>query len=426
MEVNGSDFSAKNSVAIQFLMKESIVIRSMLTAVKSGMKLLGATTLGCVLAGVAAAQTIESAPNPLPLPPALKPTLEGPVASAPTPADANAVPIFDPMIKPASGCASCGSSAGANSYGCSNNNCVPGRYKCNVFDNSTVCGRFCCGLCQELCCPDPCYEPRWIAEANAAFFQDSPRPVTQTRIRWDSAFDYRNPDSAEFFWPRIGQKGPKTFTPALRYNELSLYQEIAANPAFSFFTEIPYLTVHPDIGPSGSGFGDINLGTKVVLLDRELLLITMQFRTFIPSGNFTAGAGTGHTSLEPALLMALKLGESTYLQTELAEWIPIGQTQGFGSTVFHYHFSLNHCLCRWGDCVRLIGTLELNGYNFQGEFTDANGNVIGLDGANYLNAGPGLRLQICDHIDFGFAAAFGFGSAHGPGEIYRAEFRYRF
>jgi hypothetical protein len=399
------------------------VIRSLLTAVK---KMLGTTTLGCVLAlgycshvGMVQAQTIE--PAPLPLPPSVQPAGDAP-AAPPAPS----VPIFDPMIKPASGCSGCGSRVGANDYGGSNNGCVPGRFMCNAFDNGSVCGRFCNGLCQEICCPDPCYEPRWIAEANAAFFQDSPRPVTQTRLRWDAGFDYRNPDAAEYFWARIGQKGPKVNTPSLRYQDLTLYQEVAAKGA-SFFTEIPYYNVHPDFGPSSSGLGDINLGVKTVLLDRELLLVTMQFRTFVPSGNFTAGVGTGHASLEPSLLMALKLGPVTYLQTQLAEYIPLGATPGFGSTVFHYHFSLNHCLCRFGDCVSVLGVAELNGYNYQGAFTDfPSGAVVGLDGANYLNAGPGVRVQICDRFDVGFAADFGFGNHHGPGQIYRSEMRVRY
>ena len=280
------------------------------------------------------------------------------------------------------------------------------------------------GFCEELCCPDPCYEPRWIAEANAAFFQDSPRPVTQTRIRWDAGFDYRFPDTSEFFWAKA-PKGPAA-TPSLRYNDLTIYQEIAAKGA-SVFTEIGYRTVDPATGPGGSGMGDMNLGVKTVLLDRELLLMTMQFRTFIPTGNFTAGVGTGHVALEPSLLAALKLCPHTYLQTELSEWIPIGGAPGFASSVFHYHFSLNHRLCHWGDCVSVIGTVELNGYNFQGAFTDfPGGAIVGNDGSNYLNAGPGVRVQFCDRIDFGFASAFGFGSRHGPGQIYRTELRVRF
>jgi hypothetical protein len=281
-------------------------------------------------------------------------------------------------------------------------------------------------LCDEICCPDPCYEPRWIAEANAAFFQDSPRPVTQTRIRWDAAFRYRFPDTSEFFWAQVKRKGPRLLIESLRYDDLTLYQEIAAGQGFSAFIEIPYRTFEPIVGPGGSGFGDMNVGAKSVLFDRELILVAMQFRTFIPTGNFTAGVGTGHASLEPSLMTALKLGPVTYLQTELSEWIPLAGTPGFTTSVFHYHFSLNHRLFQW-NCVTFIGTAELNGYTFHGAFTDfPSGVVVGNSGATFANAGPGIRVQICDHFDVGVAADFGFGSRHGPGQIYRTELRVRY
>jgi hypothetical protein len=172
---------------------------------------------------------------------------------------------------------------------------------------------------------------------------------------------------------------------------------------------------------------DMNLGVKTVLLDRELLLVTTQFRTFIPIGNFTAGLGTGHVSLEPSLMTALKLTPKCYLQTQLAEWIPLGGAPGFEGAVFHYHFALNHTLIHQGDCVHVVGTAELNGYSFRGQFTDfPSDKAVGLGGRNYANAGPGLRVMFCDRCDIGVGMAFGFGNGHGPAQLYRTEFRLRF
>jgi hypothetical protein len=347
--------------------------------------------------------------------------LEYPAPAAQTPS----VQIFDPMVKPASGgCASCGMAPGASGYPCFNGTCVPGK-RCFLPDSDSVCGRLFGGICQELCCPDPCYEPRWLAEANAAFFQDSPRPITQTRIRWDAGFNYRFPDTSEFFIAQEKLKGPKFVVNSLRYDDLSLYQEIAAKGASLFF-EFPYRNVNFDGGPGANGFGDMNLGTKAVLLDTELLLLTFQFRTYILMGNFTAGLGTGHVSLEPSLLAAIKLCPQTYLQTELSEWIPLGGSQGFASSVLHYHFSLNTNLYHCGTCVNVIGTLEFNGWTFNGEFTDESGVIEGANRGTFCNAGPGIRLQICDHFDIGFAAAWGFGDHHGPGSLYRTELRVRY
>jgi hypothetical protein len=412
--------------------------------------MLGVAAVGWMLATAGLLQAQSSDPVFRPASPWARPTIAAPVpttseapmmpiaATQTTPSagavmapasEAPTVPIFDPMVKPASGCSSCGMSPGSSSYGGSNLCCVPGR-TCYPSDSDTVLGRLFGYFCEELCCPDPCYEPRWIPEANAAFFQDSPRPVTQTRIRWDAAFDYRFPDTAEYFQAQANMKGPKA-TSALRYDDLTLYQEVAAKGA-SAFIEMGYRTIDPNGTPAASGFGDMNVGAKTVLLDRELLLLTMQFRTFLPTGNFTAGIGTGHVSLEPSLMAALKLCPTTYLQTELSEWIPVAGTPGFASSVLHYHFSLNQRLYHWGECASLIGVAEFNGYTFHGEFTDPNGagpgmpGAVGIHGGTYANAGPGIRIQFCEKVDFGFAADFGFGDHHGPGSIYRTELRVRY
>ena len=61
-------------------------------------------------------------------------------------------------------------------------------------------GRLLNGLYHCICCPDPCYEPKWNALADSAFFQDGARPVTQMRLRYESVADYTFPDKAEFLW----------------------------------------------------------------------------------------------------------------------------------------------------------------------------------------------------------------------------------
>jgi hypothetical protein len=399
------------------------VIRSILAAVEPGLKILLAGLLGCAaLAGGALYAQSESAP-----PQRLAPGLAAPVgASDPPPQGA----IFDPMVKPASGCCNLPPPGGLGSYGgCDScgNGCVAGRKPCDLgcLDSDTYVGRFFGGLCREICCPDPCYEPSWIPAANAAFGQDGPRPVTQTRLRWDAGFNYNFPDSAEFFWAQEKAKGPANPSARLSYNSLSLYQEVAAKGA-SFFIEIPYYSINPEGNSSSAGFGDMNLGVKTVVLDRDLVLVTTQLRTFIPIGNPTNGLGTGHASLEPALLMALKITGSTYLQTEIAEWIPLGGTPGFAGAVFHYHFSLNQNLCHVGECVNVVGTLEFNGYSMRGQYTDAAGVIQDLSGSNYYNAGPGVRVQFCDRCDIGVGMAFGFGDRHGPDQLYRTELRIRY
>ncbi len=399
------------------------MIRSFFAALKPALKPLLVSFLGLALStgSLVHAQSEPAAPQPV------APGLAAPVND---PAPALQGPTVDPMVKQTSGCASCGLSAfgGGGCSSCSGDSCVAGRKPCDLgclAGSDSVFGRFFGGLCEQICCPDHCYEPSWIPAANAAFGQDSPRPVTQTRIRWDAGFNYNFPDSAEFFWAQEKMKGPMNPSAALNYGSLSLYQEVAAK-GFSAFVEIPYLSVNPEGNSSSAGFGDMNVGVKTVVLDRDLILVTTQFRTFIPIGNPTTGLGTGHVSLEPALLAALKLTCSTYLQMEIADWIPIGGDPGFAGSVFHYHVSLNQNLCHVGECFNMVGTLEFNGYSFRGQYTDVTGTPQNLSGSNFYSAGPGVRMQFCDRCDFGVGMAFGFGDRHGPDQLYRTELRIRY
>jgi len=340
---------------------------------------------------------------------------------------APAQPSADLQVKQAQCCgSSLSSGGGSGGWGCGCcNHCTPGHEQCGWGDYDTCCGRILSALYCCICCPDPCYEPRWVLEANAAFFQDGARPVTQTRFRWDAAFSYSFPETAEYFWAEKGVKGPGLTERKINYQVLSFYQEIAAK-GFSFFVEMPYLGVGPDVNVRHSGFGDVNLGTKSMFLDCELIQMTFQFRTFIPSGSAGNGLGTGHVSLEPSLLTTIKLASRTYLQTQFSEWIPVGGDSGFEGDVFEYHFSVNQALWCPNPGTALVGTLELNGLVFQdGEFTDALGLAVSASGHSYAQFGPGLRFALCDRCDIGVGAGFGL-SDHGPAEIYRTEFRLRY
>jgi hypothetical protein len=200
-----------------------------------------------------------------------------------------------------------------------------------------------------------------------------------------------------------------------------------AAKGFSFFVEVPYIEVEPDINnPERSGFSDVNLGTKSMFLDCELLQMTFQFRTYIPSGSASKGVGTGHTSLEPSLLTSVKLAPATYIQMQLAEWIPLGGDSGFQGDVFEFRLSLNQTLWNPSNGTVLVGNWEFNGNVFgNGAFTDALGFVHSAGDVSYWQTGPGVRFALCDRCDVGVGAQFGLRD-HGPEQIYRTEFRVRY
>ncbi len=391
--------------------------------------------------GQSPVRSIPSPPRPLPAPVLV---LADPL---PTPHDANE--IVDGAVTPA-GCAACAKGllglgppplasdfGGVGSVGCATCNgagCVPGRQGCYPCNADTRFGRICCALYECICCPDPCYEPRWLPIADAAFFVDAPRPATQMRVRWASVLRLGAPDRAEFFWARADGKGrgPKPVAPFLgekdvKYDDLRIYTE-GATGAIGVFVETTYRALDPALAPHAGGFVDLVTGTKTLLYDCELLQLAFQFKTYIPTGNVVKGLGTGHVSLEPSVILGVKLAPNTYLQTQIAEWIPLGGDPDYQGSVLHYHVSLNQVLYRFLPDVPLIGTAEFNGWSFQdGAYTDpVNGPFQKAGGDTYLTLGGGLRLVVCDKVDAGAAAAFGLGNHRVPNQEYRLEMRVRY
>ncbi|OAI55097.1 hypothetical protein AYO44_02865 [Planctomycetaceae bacterium SCGC AG-212-F19] len=390
----------------------------------------------------ASGQTIPSAPSPAaktPEPPSLT-----------VPAD-NKTEIVDPKVEqagcptcgggllsggghvaPVPGCASCGWGADCGTpgeCGCGGPCCKPGRPCCQPCTGDTCIGRCWCRFYDCVCCPDPCYEPHWVAAADAGFFLDSARPVTQFKIRFDALQGMDFPDRAEFFWSRTGGKGkgPSQNESGLDSRDLYMINEVGGGK-FSLTTEVPYRHVDPDINQPASGFGDVRIATKALLLDCELMQFAFQFKTFIPSGTGSQGLGLGHVALEPALLCTAKLTPLMYLQSELAIWCPIGGDPNVQGAVLHTHFSLNRVLWHVATDLQLVGSAEVGGWFFQsGNYTDpATGNLVPATHDSFFAAGGGLRLVMCDKMDIGVGAEVGFSPPLIFDSLIRIEFRYRF
>ena len=369
-------------------------------------------------------------------PPTLPPISPPPVTTAPVvkPAVHTASPTAPEWIQQA-GCASCSSGMLGPHFGSGGcgANCYPGRrcdHECGSHQDNHI-ARIWNGFYECLCCPDPCYEPRWVTVANSAFYADQVRPITQMRLRWDAMRNGFFSDRAEVIHARADGKGkgPRT-PPVVRFDkdEFAYYME-GATGRFGLFVEMPYRNLDREATGVEAGFMDMNIGTKSLLLDCELMQITFQFRTFIPTGSPGKGLSTGHVSLEPSLLSAIKLGPHTYLQCQAAYLIPIGGDQEYAGDVFHYHLSFNHVLWRPLTGVQIIGTAEFNGWSvLDGQYTlpTAAGGVPFDARGSLLSAGPGVRLVICDKIDFGVGSAFAITADKWAEQMYRAEFRWRF
>ena len=369
------------------------------------------------------------------------------VAVAPAQAQAGTLDLVVPKSDESvgrTGCTTCGgyhSQSDSLAFhsaigGCSDGQCVPGREKCDALPTcNTFAGAFVGNLYQSLCCPDPCYQPRWDPAANASMFADYAKPRTITRFRYDLMQNMTFPDRNEYFFKQSSTSLPyknkvyRTY-PSARVQQIYMYQEAAA-AAGSLFVEYPYLQINPMLTPTQAGFGDIRFGSKSVLYDVEMLRVTFQFKTYMPTGNASKILGTGHVSLEPSILTSLKLGPETYLQGQFGQWIPLGGTQGLAGGIFFWYLSLNQVLTYVTPSSPLIVMLEMDGWSFEnGGYSNplkvGPKMISSGGGVSYFNIGPGLRLSICDKIDVGGTITWATQSMHWGNPWFRFEVRFLF
>lgn len=368
--------------------------------------------------GVAAAEDdVLRLPLPLPEPPVYESVpVEALPAPVPTPIEPLTAAPAGPVVEFAF-CEFCGDSCGQG--GC-----------CGGCRDATRWGRFVRGVYRGVCCPDPCYDPCWRPLADAAFFTTAVRPVNQQRFRWDHVEDMLHPDRAEYFWARANGSGPGPSPSGagfggLDYDELRHYTEVA-HGSFGASFEYSYRSLDVD-GTHDAGFGDMTIGTKSILFDTELVQVAFKMDTHVPQGASREGLGTGHVSLEPGLVFGMNLSRVSYLQGELAQWIPLGGTSGYAGAIFRYNFSYNRVIARPHPCVPVISVTELSGWRFQdGAFTAFDGTTRPTSGATFLNASTGLRVFFCDKADFGLTYAMAGSSQSWADSHIRTELRFRY
>lgn len=255
-------------------------------------------------------------------------------------------------------------------------------------------------------------------------FIDSAIPWTQLRIRYDSAYDFRRPNRAEYFYAKPRPIGPGPFPEArIHYQEPSVYGEVCITDRWSLFGEVPMRILNPDVNPNYYGIGDITVGGKYAFIMDENWIASLQLRVTSPTGDADRGLGNRHVTIEPGLLSWLKLNDRWGIESEVRYWAPVGGTD-FAGDMMRYSVGIYHNLYL-GDTLRLAPVAEFVGWSVFGgkeqfRLPSGVGVIDNAAGATIVNAMFGLRIGVGENNDM----YLGYGHALTGDKWYRDVFRF--
>jgi hypothetical protein len=287
--------------------------------------------------------------------------------------------------------------------------------------------------------------------------------ASQIRFRFDAGFHDNAPDRAEFFYAQyagLNGPGPSSVVADLNFQQLYLRGEYAPGRRLSFFTELPARWIQPQLILAnltpGSTFGnqaglsDIATGFKLAAVASPEQYLTFQFQAQFASGSVSSGLGTGHYTVEPALLYYRKLSDKVTLEAETGDTHPIGgsscrnpcestnltgpKSQGFAGDVFFYGVGPSYAAYRSehlliAPVIELVGWRVLGGLEttcLPGALDCADQVAVSADGANIMNLKGGVRAMVGDHNSFYVGYGHQLTHEFWYKEIVRAEYRFTF
>lgn len=225
-----------------------------------------------------------------------------------------------------------------------------------------------------------------LASSNVGYI-DNAIPFTGLRFRADAAYRNNHPNRAEYFYGKyqsIGGPGVPGVETNVDYQDLRLGGEYAFDRRYSAFFELPYRFLNPDLNNNASGFSDINFGGKAALIAENTRFVTLQVRTYAPTGPAQRGLGTSHVSIEPGLLWWERVSERLLVEGEFKNWIPVNGSN-YAGDVLQYGLGASYAVFQ-NNRVRISPVAEFVGWTVLGG-QDADF-VIGTTAVG-VAAGPG-------------------------------------
>jgi hypothetical protein len=259
---------------------------------------------------------------------------------------------------------------------------------------------------------------------------DSAIPRSQLRLGYEDGQDSNRPTRAELFYA----KGPQPFGPGpapevnLNYQQITTHLEYAVQPWLSGFVELPTRFIRFGDSRPG-GLSDLQFGLKYAFEMDSAGLATFQLRTYIPTGNVHEGLGTGHVSVEPALLINRRLYPWLTLEGEFRLWTPIGGTD-FAGDVIRYGVGVSfgrQSQTGWWlmPVTEMVGWTVLDGKEFD-VFPDQSVLIKNAAGDTIINLKQGIRLGYQDRADLYVGVGRALTGAFWYKDMLRAELRFFF
>jgi hypothetical protein len=244
--------------------------------------------------------------------------------------------------------------------------------------------------------------------ADAGGYIDTALPLTQYRLRVDTANDNNRPDRADYFYPKCGcfrangsdpnAPGPGRF-PAdhVNYEIVSNYLEFAPHPRFSGWVDIPVRWVDiffrdPTAPPEfHAGLSDILFGFKAAIIYRPTQLLTFQLRTYSPTGDASLGLGRNNWNLEPGLLFYQRLTPRLFFEGQIQDFIPIASADDFAGNVLSYGGALSY-LAYNRPYFRVLPVAEMLSWTVLSGKDLSDSGPVNAAGQTIVNAKFGVRF----------------------------------
>lgn len=261
---------------------------------------------------------------------------------------------------------------------------------------------------------------------------ETTQPNNNLSLRFESVYGLQYPARCEYFWARSSSlprgKGPPLPEQAVDYQDIRFRFE-AGSAAFSASTEVKIRSLDPVFNANTTGFGDMNIGTKLRLVNGDAWQLSQVFHTYILTGDPGKGLGTGHVSLEPGLLFRYNRNELTYWHGELKFWFPVGADPQQGGDVLKWGLGVSHILYD-SDTFAVLPTLELSSLVFLDGLKNGFPTPVDIpiDGEVAINMYPGVRFVVDRGtlVEWGLGGGFTLGSNGWYNGLLRADMRFAY